>query len=74
MFLSPWTNRPRSISSTRGRVSAVFVISDDDLRENREHTADGGKHLAGFTVRIRDGQGDLLAQAKKVLYIRRKTE
>jgi hypothetical protein len=50
------------------------VISDDDLRENREHTADGGKHLAGFTVRIRDGQGDLLAQAKKVLYIRRKTE
>ncbi len=58
----------------RGKVSAVFVISDEDLREIREHTADGGKHLARFTVRINDGQGDLVAQAKKVLYIRRKTE
>jgi hypothetical protein len=34
----------------------------------------GGKYPARFTVRIRDGQGDLAAQAKKVLYICRKTE
>jgi acyl-coenzyme A thioesterase PaaI-like protein len=58
----------------RSRVSAVFEISDEEIREIREHTADGGKNLARFTVRIKDGQGDLVAQAKKVLYIRRKTE
>ena len=56
----------------RGTVKAIFTISEEELAVIRERIADGNKYLPEFTVKIIDEQGDLVANVKKVLYIRRK--
>lgn len=56
----------------KGRVFATFTITDEDIEEIMRRTADGGKYLPKFTVRIEDEQGEMVAQVKKILYIRKK--
>ena len=56
----------------RGRVTASFTITEDDLQAIRKNTADGDKYLPAFTVQIKDEQGELVASVQKVLYIRPK--
>lgn len=56
----------------RGTVKAVFSISEEQLAEIKARIADGSKYLPEFTVKVVDEQGELVAEVKKVLYIRRK--
>lgn len=56
----------------RGTVSAIFTISEDDVAVIRERIADGSKYLPEFSVSVVDEQGELVAEVKKVLYIRKK--
>lgn len=55
-----------------GTVSASFVITDEMLAEIQDKTANGDKYLPVYPVNIIDADGDIVATAKKTLYIRRK--
>lgn len=56
----------------RGVVSAHFMVTDAMLAEIRDKTADGEKFLPTDEVHIVDADGELVARARKTLYIRRK--
>ena len=56
----------------RGRVYSVLTITDDDLAQIRDQTRDGDKHLHCFKVTVRDEKDEVVAQVKKVLYVRKK--
>jgi len=56
----------------RGVVSAHFLVTDAILAEIRDKTADGEKFLPTYEVHIVDADGELVARARKTLYIRRK--
>ena len=56
----------------RGTVRARFSVTDSMLAEIYEKTAHGEKFLPTYEVHIVDDQGELVARARKTLYIRRK--
>ncbi len=60
------------IKPGRGIVSAHFLVTDAMLAEIRDKTADGEKFLPTYEVHIIDAAGELVARARKTLYIRRK--
>ena len=60
------------VSPGRGRVSADFRITDEDLDEMRTATQHGGKYLKGFAVDVRGEDGAVVAKVRKQLYVRRK--
>ena len=55
-----------------GTVSASFIVTDEMLAEIKQKTANGDKFLPTYPVAIVDENGDIVANAKKTLYIRRK--
>ena len=58
----------------RGTVRAQFRLDDATLDDIRAASADGGKHLRWFETEIVDAEGEVVARARKQLYIRRKRE
>jgi acyl-coenzyme A thioesterase PaaI-like protein len=58
----------------RGTMHACFRLTEDDLEAIYAYTAEGRKYLSEFTVEIVDTRGELVAQVKKTLYIRRKPQ
>ena len=58
----------------RGTVRAQFRLDDATLDDIRAASADGGKHLRWFETEIIDAEGEVVARARKQLYIRRKRE
>lgn len=60
------------IKPGRGLVSAHFLVTDAMLAEIRDKTANGEKFLPTYEVHIVDADGELVARARKTLYIRRK--
>lgn len=56
----------------RGRVSAHFQISDDDLAVIQAATAHGEKHCPQFSVNVTDQSGEVVARVHKTLYVRKK--
>ncbi|MCA6059569.1 MULTISPECIES: DUF4442 domain-containing protein [Thalassolituus] len=60
------------IKPGRGIVSAHFLVTDAMLAEIRDKTANGEKFLPTYEVHIVDADGELVARARKTLYIRRK--
>jgi acyl-coenzyme A thioesterase PaaI-like protein len=61
------------IAPGRGDVIAEFRLDESVLDELRAATADGSKHLRWFETAIRDARsGELVAKARKQLYVRRK--
>lgn len=60
------------ISPGTGRVWAEFVIDQAQLDLVLQHTADGNAYRPEWPVIIRNEQGDVVAKAKKTLYIRKK--
>ncbi|WP_286718926.1 DUF4442 domain-containing protein [Thalassolituus sp. UBA2009] len=60
------------IKPGRGIVSAHFLVTDAMLAEIRDKTANGEKFLPTYEVHIVDAEGELVARARKTLYIRRK--
>ncbi len=58
----------------RGTVRTEFRVEDSVLEEIRSATADGGKYLHWFENDILDTQGDVVARARKQVYVRRKPD
>lgn len=56
----------------RGTVTAQFRLDDAALDEIRAATADGDKYLRWFDVDVSDADGDVVANVRKQLYVRRK--
>lgn len=55
-----------------GTVTATIAISDADLDDIRENTADNRKYLPEFDLKILDEDGRIVAKVKKTIYERRK--
>lgn len=60
------------ISPGRSTVFAHFLVTDAMLQEIKEKTAQGDKFTPSYEINIVDGDGNLVAKARKKLYIRRK--
>ena len=56
----------------RGKVTARFIIKEEQIDNILEKTADGQKYLPEFSVDIKDEAGDTVARVTKTLYIRKK--
>lgn len=53
-----------------GTVHAAFHIPEERIREIREAADRGEKVEPVFTVEVRDGQGEVIAEVEKLLYVR----
>ena len=60
------------IKATKQKVTSVITITDDMLEDIKRNTADGHKYLPEYMVDIHDEDGQLIAQVKKTMYIRKK--
>jgi acyl-coenzyme A thioesterase PaaI-like protein len=60
------------IKATKQKVFCTISISDEIIEEIKQQTEKNAKFLPEFNLDIVDGQGNLIAKVKKVLYIRRK--
>lgn len=56
----------------RGKVRAEFSLTDKDIDLVRKQTEGGEKFLPEYSVDIKDESGQVIAQVRKVLYIRKK--
>ena len=56
----------------RGTVAAVFHIPEERVAEIRAAADRDGKVEPRFTVEVRDGEGEVVAEVEKLLYVRRK--
>ncbi len=54
----------------RGKVSAAFRLSDEQLDQIRQDAALQSKLEPTFTVEVRDESGEVVAEVEKVVYIR----
>jgi len=57
----------------KGTVQALIRLDDDAVASIRAETGNGQPHRPEFTVDITDDSGEIVAQVRKILYIRRKT-
>lgn len=62
------------IAPGREDVYAEFVIEDTVLDELRRAAASGEKVLRWFETEIRTARGEVIARARKQLYVRRKRD
>jgi len=56
----------------RGLVKATFHIPGEKIDEIRAAADAGGKVEPVFTVEVMDGEGKVVAEVEKLLYVRRK--
>ncbi|OYO01707.1 tetrameric acyl-CoA thioesterase [Enemella evansiae] len=61
----------RFIRPGRGVVTARMELSDEELERVRTETADGGKSLPWFEFPITDRHGEVVAQVRRQVYVRR---
>ncbi|MAK45537.1 MULTISPECIES: YiiD C-terminal domain-containing protein [unclassified Spongiibacter] len=62
------------IKPGQSKVTAVMTISDEDIQNIRDNTANGDKYFAHFTVDIVDASEQLVSRVRKVIYIRKKPQ
>ena len=60
------------VKASKRKVSSVIKISNEDLELIRSNTENGEKYFSNFILEIRDEDGDLVANVKKKIYIRKK--
>ena len=60
------------IKASKKDLSAVIRISDQIIEEIKQKTENGQKYLPTFTIEIRDEDGELVATAEKVIYVRKR--
>jgi len=58
----------------RGKVKAVFSITQETIFDIVEKTADGEKYLPELAVEIEDEAGETVARAVKTIYVRRRLD
>ncbi len=62
------------IKPGKGKLVAEFTLSDAKLASIVAATEGGEKHFPEFEVQVQDGQGELVAQVKRTLYVRSKPQ
>jgi acyl-coenzyme A thioesterase PaaI-like protein len=62
----------RFLRPGRGTVKATFHIPQEKVDEIRAAADAGGKVEPVFTVEVMDGEGKVVAEVEKLLYVRRK--
>jgi len=62
----------RFVKPGRGTVHARFDLGDDVLEAMRTATAGGAKYLHWFDTQVLDASGDVVAEVRKQVYVRRK--
>lgn len=60
------------IKPGKGKVSAEFTITDEDLETIRQNTANGEKYFHTFHLDVVDSDLESVARVEKVLYIKKK--
>jgi acyl-coenzyme A thioesterase PaaI-like protein len=60
------------VAPGRGKVSALFSLPPERIREIESQAAAGQKVLPQFDVEVRDEAGGLVARVRKTLYVRLK--
>jgi acyl-coenzyme A thioesterase PaaI-like protein len=55
----------------RGTVQATIRVTEPELDAIRAATESGEKHLAQWTLEVKDAQGQLVARVLKTLYVRK---
>jgi acyl-coenzyme A thioesterase PaaI-like protein len=60
------------VKATKKRVVSKMKITDDEIAQIKENVDKHNKYLASFNVEIKDDEDNLIAKAKKVVYIRKK--
>ncbi|KLV04288.1 MULTISPECIES: DUF4442 domain-containing protein [Photobacterium] len=53
---------------------ADFVISEDCLSDIHKATEGGDKYFPEFVVHVKDANGEVVSQVKRVLYVRKKPQ
>ncbi len=56
----------------RGKVTAEFILTDEDLADIYEQTKNGAKYFKTFNVDIFDADKEVVASLERTLYIREK--
>jgi acyl-coenzyme A thioesterase PaaI-like protein len=54
----------------RGRITAKFRLTPEQIEEVRRNAELKGKYEPVFVVEVRDEQGDVVAEVEKLLYVR----
>jgi hypothetical protein len=60
------------IKPGRGKVTAHFIVKEEQLQNILANTSSGKKYLPEFTVNIKDEEGEIVTRVTKILYIRKK--
>jgi acyl-coenzyme A thioesterase PaaI-like protein len=63
----------RFLKPGRGRVSAEFRLSEQELDSIKNRVAEAGKTQAEFVVQVRDDSGTVISEISKTIYIRKKS-
>ncbi len=64
----------RFIKPGRGRVSAIFSLSSEEILSVRGRVDSAGKTEIDFQVQIRDDSGAVVSEVSKTIYIRKKSQ
>ncbi|MCB4203619.1 DUF4442 domain-containing protein [Deferribacterales bacterium Es71-Z0220] len=60
------------VKATKKKVYCTVAITDEIINEIKDKTANGDKYYPEFTLKIIDGEENLIARVKKVLYVKKK--
>ena len=56
----------------KGKVKAIFHVSDEQMNEIRKEVKELGKKDYSFKVNITDEEGDVVAEVEKIIYMKKK--
>lgn len=62
------------IKPGRGRLTARFIIEEEEIGNILKNTAGGQKYLPEFSVDIKDEADETVASVTKILYVRKKMQ
>lgn len=60
------------ITPGRGKLTAEFVLTDNELEHIKQQTEAGDKYFPDFVVHVKDCKGELVCEVKRKVYIRKK--
>ncbi len=58
----------------KGKVSAHFIISDEEVQSIRQEVESKGKWEPLFTIEVKDESNEVVAFVEKKLWVKKKTE
>ena len=60
------------ITPGRGKLTAEFLLTDNELEQIKQQTEWGDKFFPDFVVHVKDSKGELVCEVKRKVYIRKK--